>query len=140
MVSELIANERRYGSVIQMSRCHEISRQTLYSWKERAEQALREAFIPKEQVRQVQPDVQLERAILILFFVEGHASYRGIQTCLKELLGKQVSLGKIVEVMQEAGKRAQAWMSRQKPVEEDCALALEMSSMQASEPRDTSMS
>jgi hypothetical protein len=27
--------------------------------------------------------------------------------------------------MQEAGKRAQAWMSRQKPVEEDCALALD---------------
>ena len=122
MVSELIADERRYGSVSQMSSRHEVSRQTLYSWKERAEQALREAFTPKS--RQVQADVELERAILILF-VEGHASYRGIQACLKELLGMQVSLGKIVEVMQEAGKRAQAWMSRQKPVEEDCALALD---------------
>jgi hypothetical protein len=40
-------------------------------------------------------------------------------------LGVQVSLGKIVEVKQEAGQRAQAWMSRQKPVEEDCAIALD---------------
>jgi hypothetical protein len=107
-----------------MSSLHEVSRQTLYSWKERGEQALRRALTPKEQLGQVQPDVKLERAILILF-VESHASYRGIQTCMKELLGMEVSLGKIVEVMQEAGKRAQAWMSSQKPVQEDCALALD---------------
>ena len=68
--------------------------------------------------------MELERAILTLF-AQGHASDRGIQACLKELLGVQVSLGKIVAVKQEAGQRAQAWMSRQKPVEEDCAIALD---------------
>ncbi len=57
--------------------------------------------------------------------MEGHASYRGIAACLEELWGEQVSLGKIAEVMQEAGQRAQEWMLRQKPVEEDCAMALD---------------
>ena len=124
MASEMIVSEGRYRAVSEMSNRHGVSRQTLYAWKEKGKRALQGAFTPKEQSKQVEPDVQLERAILTLF-VEGHASDRGIQACLKELLGVQVSLGKIVAVKQEAGQRAQAWMSRQKPVEEDCAIALD---------------
>jgi transposase-like protein len=37
-VSELIAEEASYGVVSQMSRKHEVSRQTLYSWKARYQQ------------------------------------------------------------------------------------------------------
>jgi transposase-like protein len=124
MASEMIVYEGRYRAVSEMSNRHGVSRQTLYAWKEKGKRALQGAFTPTEQSRQVEPDVELERAILTLF-AEGHASDRGIQACLKELLGVQVSLGKIVEVKQEAGQRAQAWMSRQKPVEEDCAIALD---------------
>jgi hypothetical protein len=56
----------------------------------------------------------LERAVLTLL-LEGHASYRGIQGCLRELLGLHVSVGRIAAVVQEAGERARQWMSQHRP-------------------------
>jgi len=107
-VSHLLAHEGTYGVVSQLSRSQQVSRQTLYSWKAKGQQALTAAFEPK------QPPAprQLERAVLTLL-VEGHASYRGIQTCLAVLLGEQVSLGTITAIVQEAGQRAQAWLEQQ---------------------------
>src|SRR5437879_267723 len=66
------------------------------------------AFEPKEP----QATIPLERAVLTLL-VEGHASYRGIQTCLAVLLGQHVSLGTITAIVQEAGARAQRWLEQQ---------------------------
>src|SRR5947208_13018759 len=66
------------------------------------------AFEPKEP----QATIPLQRAVLTLL-VEGHASYRGIQTCLAVLLGQQVSLGTITAIVQSAGQRAQAWLEQQ---------------------------
>ncbi|HVB21303.1 MAG TPA: hypothetical protein VNG51_05105 [Ktedonobacteraceae bacterium] len=108
IVSHVLASEGTYGVVSQVSRSQHISRQTLYSWKAKGRQALEAAFMPKP------PQVprQVERAVLTLL-VEGHASYRGIQTCLAVLLGEQVSLGKITAIVQEAGTRAQAWLEQQ---------------------------
>ena len=57
---------------------------------------------------------QLERAVLTLL-VEAHASYRGIQSCLECLLGEQVSLGTIVQIVQQAGERAQHWLAQHAP-------------------------
>jgi len=51
----------------------------------------------------------------LTLLVEGHASYRGIQQCLWVLLGVHVSLGKIAAVVQQAGERAQQWMSHHVP-------------------------
>ena len=106
-VSELLAQAGRYGVV---SRSHDVSRQTLYTWKGQA--ALEAALARKQEPWE--SDQQLERAILTLL-VEGHASYRGIQRCLWSLLGQQVSLGKIAAVVQSAGKLAQNWMGRHAP-------------------------
>jgi hypothetical protein len=111
-VSELLAQEGRYGVVSQMSRSHAVSRQTLYTWKGKGQAALEGALAPKQEPSE--SDQQLERAILTLL-VEGHASYRGIQRCLWLLLGVQVSVGKIAAVVQSAGQRAQQWMSRHVP-------------------------
>jgi len=69
---------------------------------------LQAAFEPKEP----QATIPLERAVLTLL-VEGHASYRGIQTCLAVLLGQHVSLGTITAIVQEAGARAQRWLEQQ---------------------------
>jgi len=97
-----------------MSRKYEVSRQTFYSWKAKGQQALQEALAPKQP--QVEAGSQLHRAVLTLL-VQGHASYRGIQACLKELLGLQVSLGTISAIVQTAGQRAQGWLVQQVPVE-----------------------
>jgi hypothetical protein len=95
-----------------MSQLHKISRQTLYGWKGKGAAALQRAFQVKQEP--AEPGEQLERAILTLL-TEAQASYRGIQVCLEKLLGLQVSLGKITTIVQEAGKRAQAWLSHQIP-------------------------
>jgi hypothetical protein len=111
-VSELLAQQGRYGVVSQMSRSQAVSRQTLYSWKGKGQAALQTALAPKPEPSE--SDQPLERAILTLL-VEGHASYRGIQRCLWLLLGWHVSLGKIAAVVQQAGERAQAWMRHHAP-------------------------
>jgi hypothetical protein len=120
-VSELIAHEGSYGVVGQMSRDHGVSRQSLYTWKAKGQDALQAVFAPKEQARAAEPE--LERAVLTLL-VEAHTSYRGIQTCLESLLGLHVSLGTIVSIVQVAGQRAQQWLSQQKSSGE-CAVALD---------------
>jgi transposase-like protein len=51
----------------------------------------------------------------LTLLVEGHASYRGIQACLEELLGLHVSLGTISAIVQAAGHRAQSWLEQQVP-------------------------
>ncbi len=80
--------------------------------KEKGKQHWQAPWLPSKSP--AEPDQQLERAILTLL-VEGHASYRGIQSCLWMLLGVQVSVGKIAAVIQQAGERAQDWMSRHAP-------------------------
>src|SRR5712692_5925343 len=107
-VSILVAQEGTYGVISQLSQLAEVSRQTLYSWKAKGRGALQAAFEPQEP----QATIPLERAVLTLL-VEGHASYRGIQTCLAVLLGQQVSLGTITAIVQEAGERAQRWLQQQ---------------------------
>jgi hypothetical protein len=106
--SILLAQEGTYGVVSQLSQLAEVSRQTLYSWKGKGRRALQAAFEPK----QAEARTPVERAVLTLL-VEGHASYRGIQACLAELLGQQVSLGTVTAIVQEAGARAQEWLERQ---------------------------
>ncbi len=107
-VSILVAQEGSYGVVSQLGKEAKVSRQTLYSWKAKGRGALQAAFEPQEP----QATIPLERAVLTLL-VEGHASYRGIQTCLAVLLGQQVSLGTITAIVQEAGERAQRWLQQQ---------------------------
>jgi len=129
-VSKLVASEGTYGVVSQMSRDYQVSRQTLYSWKERGQSALEAAFEPRKVQREAAP--HLERAVLTLL-VEGHASYRGIQACLKELLGLDVSVGTITAIVQAAGQRAQSWLERQVPKEERVVAVDEQYSSQRGE-------
>jgi transposase-like protein len=109
-VSQLLAAEGRYGMVSQMSRQYEVSRQTLYSWKAKGLSSLQVALEASQSP--TKRTVQLERAILTLL-VQGHASYRGIQACVQELLGLHVSLGTITAIVQRAGQRAQDWLEQQ---------------------------
>jgi len=112
IVSELLANAGQYGMVSSVSRRYEVSRETLYTWKREGKEALKAVFTAKEQPGG--QEISLERAVLTLL-TEGHASYRGIQVCLESLLGIPISIGKIAAIVQEAGRKAQAWMEHQVP-------------------------
>jgi len=111
-VSHMLAHEGTYGEISRMSRSQRVSRQSLYAWKEKGQRALEAAFAPPKPQGRGAESVDLPRAVLTLL-VEGHASYRGIQTCLAVLLGQEVSLGTITAIVQSAGQRAQGWLEQQ---------------------------
>ncbi len=121
LVSQLLAASRQHGLVSQLSRDYQVSRQTLYRWKAKVEEAIQEALSPD--ATKSQRKVHIQRAVLILF-VEAHGSYRGIQICMKELLGEDMSLETIGSIVNEAGNCAQKLLVQQKPTK-DCALALD---------------
>jgi hypothetical protein len=112
IVCHLIAHAGDYGVVSQLSRQLGVSRQTLYAWAHQGEQALAHAFCPTPPTPVV--TLSLERAILTLL-VEGHASVRGIQACLRATTGQHVSLGTIVAIIAEAERRARDWMASHAP-------------------------
>jgi hypothetical protein len=109
MVSQMLANPI-HGQVSQLGRAHQVSRQTLYRWAATGRQALEEAL-----GRHLLPPKQNEAISLVVLtlLIETHASYRGIQTCLRELHGVHLSLGRMVGIVKEAGQRAQTWLSQQ---------------------------
>src|SRR3712207_2300560 len=76
--SYLLAHAGEYGVVAALSRATGVSRPTLYAWRARAQQALRQTFDPPPVAPVIPPAV--EREVLTLW-VAAHASTRGIQTC-----------------------------------------------------------
>src|SRR5919202_2610206 len=112
VVAQMIAHAGDYGFVTQLSREVGVSRQTLYTWTECGCQALEQAFLPGPAAAVVTP--ALERQVLTLL-VEGHASTRGIQACLRPTTGQHVSVGTISAILAEAERRALAWMTSHAP-------------------------
>jgi transposase-like protein len=112
VVCQMIAHAGDYGLVTHLSRDLGVSRQTLYSWLERGWQAVEAAFLPPPPACTLSP--ALHRQILTLL-VEGHASVRGIQACLRATTGQHVSLGSISSITTEAEQRAQTWMATHAP-------------------------
>ena len=115
LASSLLAHEGEYGFVSQLSREHNISRQSLYILKSRGQEAMEHVFIPKQQPRE--QEMLIERAVLLLF-TEAHASREGIQHCIEEMLGVHVSLGMVSSIIHKAGQRAQAYLKCQIPAGE----------------------
>lgn len=111
-VATMIAHAGQYGVVTDLSQRLGVSRQTLYTWCNHGLQALVAAFTPAPPASEVAP--ALERAILTLL-VAGHASVRGIQTCLRTLQHQTVGLATIVTVIAAAERRALAWLSTHAP-------------------------
>ena len=110
----MLAHAGEYGVVTALSRTVGVSRQTLYTWLACGQAALEQAFAPPAAAV---ADASLERDILTLL-VEGHASYRGIRRCLRQVGRRQVSLGTISAVVQEAERRALALVARLAPPQE----------------------
>jgi hypothetical protein len=111
-VSQLLAGDGTYGLVTLLSRTAGVSRQTLYTWVEQGRAALEQALLPRDPERTITPAV--ERQVLSLL-AEAHATARGIQASLWQVARRRVSLGTISTIIQEAQRRAQAWLSRHAP-------------------------
>jgi transposase-like protein len=109
MISQMLA-QPTHGLVSQLSRAHQVSRQTLYRWSATGRQALEEALgknvLPLKQTTSVP-------TLVLTMLIETHASYRGIQSSLRSMHGIDMSLGTIVGMVKEAGQRAQSWMNQQ---------------------------
>jgi hypothetical protein len=109
IVSHLLALPT-HGLVSQLSRTHQVSRQTLYRWSASGRKALEEALgtraLPMKRTTSV-------ATLVLTMLIETHASYRGIQTSLRSMHGIEISLGTIAGLVKEAGRRAQGWMEQQ---------------------------
>ncbi len=103
LASSMIAHEGTYGFVSQLSKEHDISRQSLYKLRAKGQEGMDRVFSPKEQ--ETEEEVRISQAILTLL-VEAHASREGIQRCIEKLLGVHVSTGKISAIIHQAGERA----------------------------------
>ena len=112
VVCQMIAHAGDYGLVTHLSHDLGVSRQTLYTWLERGWRAVEAAFLPSPAAPTVTS--ALHRQVLTLL-VEGHASVRGIQACLRATTGQHVSLGTISAITAEAEQRALAWMATHAP-------------------------
>jgi transposase-like protein len=108
----MLAHQGEYGLVTRLSREAGVSRPTLYAWRAQAALALRQTFAPPPVP--VAPTVGLERQVLTLL-VHAHATQRGIQTCLRQLLQQGHSLPTITAILQTAQLRAVTWMASHAP-------------------------
>lgn len=108
--SMMLAHQGEYGFVTRLSREAQVSRRTLYLWRDHAEAALRTAFAPPtpSQLLSTNP-----RHLLTLWI--NHASDRGIQAALRECTRAGVSLATITDVLHQAGVRAIDWMHSHLP-------------------------
>jgi transposase-like protein len=111
--AEMLAHPNEHGLITRLSREHNLSRPTLYAWRERARQALLAAFCPAA------PSPALTGSLephVLTVLLDAHASQRGIQSCLRALTQQGISLQTINSIVQEAGDRALHWMQSDLPV------------------------
>ena len=106
----LLAHQGDYGIVTQLSREHNVSRPTLYAWREQAACGLQAIFSPASS-----PLVATPTARHILTLWQNHASERGGQAAIRELLNQGLSLATITSVLRQAEQRALDWMQTHLP-------------------------
>lgn len=110
--AEMLAHPNQYGLITRLSREHNVSRPTLYAWRQLAQQALLTAFSPAPRSPRITRS--LERHVLTVL-LDAHASERGIQSCLRCLTDRGISLQTINSIVQEAQQRALGWMQSHLP-------------------------
>jgi len=111
----MLAHQGEYGLVTRLSREAGVSRPTLYAWRAQAALALRQTFsAPDRSPVTSLPTLGLARQVLTLL-VHAHATQRGVQTCLRQLLQQGHSLPTITAIIQAAQQQALTWMTSHAP-------------------------
>lgn len=108
--SMMLAHQGEYGLVTRLSREAQVSRRTLYAWRDQAALALGKAFTP--QVPPVAPSSN-PRQLLTLWI--NHMTDRGIQGAVQEFTAHGVSLATITALLHEAGQRAITYLQTHLP-------------------------
>lgn len=108
----MLAHRGEYGVVARLSRQTGVSRPTLYAWRAQAQQALVQTFAPAAPAAALTPS--LERQVLTVL-VQAHASARGIQTCVRTLTQRGLSLATVTAILHTAQQRAMRWMQTYRP-------------------------
>jgi hypothetical protein len=106
----MLAHQGEYGMVSRLSREHQVSRRSLYLWRDQAAAALNSVFAPPAPLDE-QP--LTERKLLTLWI--NHVTDRGIQAAMRECAKCGLSLQTITALLQEAGQRAIHWMQKNLP-------------------------
>lgn len=114
LVATLIESRGQYGVVSQLARDYCLSRQSLYTMRQRGRDALAESLAARTPGRPalaaplILDRHRLDRSI-VTFTVAGHASLAGVQTCLAEALDVRRSPSYISTVLDKAGVAAPTW-------------------------------
>src|SRR5262249_7342943 len=106
----MLAHQSDYGIVTQLSRQHQVSRPTLYACREMAQAAL--LHTSGQHPAPALPPLPGRQALTLWIT---HASERGIQHAVAEVLHRGLSLDTISAMLAEAGRRAQTWMQTHVP-------------------------
>jgi hypothetical protein len=107
----MLAHPGEYGLVTRLSRENAVSRPTLYAWRERAQQALNQAFTPPAATPPACHAV--ERQVLTVW--SAHSSERDIQTCFRVLAQRGISLPTITTILADAEQRALHYLATHMP-------------------------
>ncbi|MEI8305563.1 MAG: hypothetical protein WCF99_00730 [Chloroflexales bacterium] len=106
----MLAHQGDYGLVTRLSREIQVSRRSLYLWRDHAEAALRTAFAPPTAAA---PQPTSPRQLLTLWI--NHMTDRGIQAAVQEFTAHGVSLATITALLHEAGQRAITYLQTHLP-------------------------
>lgn len=109
--SHMIAHAGEYGIITELSRALGVSRPTLYAWRDQAEQALIQTFLPPTPALSRIP--ALERQVLTVWVA--HSSDRDIQSCFRTLTQQGIALTTITAILAEAEQRALKWLATHAP-------------------------
>ncbi len=110
--AKLIGQSGKYGLVQKESKQLGFSRKTLYQWRNKAENILNEHLNPR--MLNARSNEECIRQVLTLY-TEGHASLEGIQHCLQTLSGQYISIGRLCQIINEAGERALLHLAKMVP-------------------------
>src|SRR5260370_3060637 len=97
-ISQLLVPQPAHGLLSQLSRTHQIARQTLYRWKVKGAQALQAALEPSH--GPVKRTIQVQEQGLTLL-IEAHPSYRDLHASLLKLCGIRLSTASITPIQHE---------------------------------------
>jgi len=115
----VLSPDRPYGRITELAIQHKVSRESIYSIAERAEQILGEGMQPGQHGPQVEAKtISVERPRLVRSIGQlalSGVSQRDTLACLEEVLDTQVSLGWVNARLSELETAATLWNAQQSP-------------------------